>query len=110
MLDDDSVHKVTSPLNAKKSEETIANNNDEVATKLNSTPIKGQKKDSRRSKTRGKSMLLRKATVWRRKSRQSIAIKNEDRERKATETLAIVLGIYFLNNKWYLIGVLQMNF
>ena len=97
MLDDDSVHKATSPLNAKKSEENIGDNNDDVATKLNSTPIKRKRKDSsngklNRSKTRGKSLLLRKATLWRKKSRHEIAIKNEDRERKATETLAIVLG------------------
>ena len=46
-----------------------------------------------RSRSLGKSVLMRKATMWRRKSRHTIQMKNEDRERKATETLAIVLGI-----------------
>ena len=43
-------------------------------------------------KNRGRSIILKKASVWRKKSRQSVQMKNEDRERKATETLAIVLG------------------
>ena len=47
-----------------------------------------------RSRSLGKSVLMRKATMWRRKSRHTIQMKNEDRERKATETLAIVLGIF----------------
>ena len=45
-----------------------------------------------RARSLGKSVLLRKATMWRRKSRHTLQLKNEDRERKATETLAIVLG------------------
>ena len=44
------------------------------------------------NKFRQKSQIIRKATAWRKKSRQSLHIKNEDRERKATETLAVVLG------------------
>ena len=45
-----------------------------------------------RARSFGKSVLRRKATMWRRKSRHTLQLKNEDRERKATETLAIVLG------------------
>ena len=48
-----------------------------------------------RSRSLGRSVLMRKATMWRRKSRHTIQMKNEDRERKATETLAIVLGIFY---------------
>ena len=44
------------------------------------------------NKFRQKSQIIRKATAWRKKSRQSLHLKNEDRERKATETLAVVLG------------------
>ena len=36
--------------------------------------------------------LIRRATTWKKKSKDTQQMKNEARERKATETLAIVLG------------------
>ena len=103
LLDDDSSHKESSPLTTKNGTDTIDDNNEDVRNKLNSTEQKGMKLEPSkehltRSKSHGRSVLLRKATLWRRRSKQSLASKNEDRERKATETLAIVLGkilLYF---------------
>ena len=84
----------TSSANCKESipEENKENDShfEPISKKEHQTNSESKKLD--RARSLGKSVLLRKATMWRRKSRHTIQLKNEDRERKATETLAIVLG------------------
>ena len=84
----------TSSANCKESipEENKENDShfEPISKKEHQTNSESKKLD--RARSLGKSVLLRKATMWRRKSRHTLQLKNEDRERKATETLAIVLG------------------
>ena len=99
LLPEDNANKTVSAQNAntsKSKENDVEDNNDKNAQQIskNELQVDLSNKTLARSRSLGKSVLLRKATMWRRKSRHHIQLKNEDRERKATETLAIVLGIF----------------
>ena len=109
LLDDNSLHMNTPSCYDRNIVENNLSRNDDNDMKRKPSQIKEVqvtgssdqvdrfKGCSKKSKIDRKSILIRKATLWRRKSKQNLQMKNEDRERKATETLAIVLGNLYLH-------------
>ena len=99
LLEDNTNNEVSTP-NPNTSKVSRENgteeNNDKNSKPISKNDLQVDPNNEKlaRSRSLGKSVLLRKATMWRRKSRHTLQLKNEDRERKATETLAIVLGIF----------------